>query len=202
MKPGASHTYGKLAQYVVIGVLAVCALWFLVSFAYSLAVPVIQVVPAPQTTTNTSATPASQQPSLDVQQAPAPIRAADPLAKALTASSTIVRIGNTSMRMAVVDTDAAREQGLSGVKGLLSDEGMLFVFQRNFPYAFWMKDMLMPIDMVWLDQTKHVIFIVGGATPNSYPHDFIPPAPALYVLELPAGFSRAHGLQIGDIVSF
>src|SRR3989344_4302445 len=53
------------------------------------------------------------------------------------------------------DEEAERAQGLSGRKSLAENEGMLFVFGgKDVKPAFWMKDMLMPIDIIWINDRK------------------------------------------------
>lgn len=184
MKPAFFGKWGKLAQYTAVGILFVSAAGIVSSLVFSLATPVIVEQSA-------SATPS------------APVTpVVDPLANALSASSTVVLIGSQHVRVAVVDNDATREQGLSGVTGLLPDEGMLFVFQKPSIYAFWMKDMLFSIDMVWLSSDKKIVYIAADATPSSYPRDFVPKDLSLYVLELPAGYAHSHNLQIGEPVGF
>ena len=140
------------------------------------------------------------------------ISAQTPLPAATTpapASST-VRIGGETLRVTVAATEAARNQGLSGRAGLASDEGMLFVFPRDGTYPFWMKDMRFSIDIIWISASDRpsrdgsgggrIVHIAPDVSPATYPEDFVTPTPARYVLEVPAGFTQAHGVDVGDIV--
>lgn len=111
-----------------------------------------------------------------------------------------VTVGGERVSVDIADTEAAREQGLSGRTGLMDDEGMLFVFQTDGEHAFWMKDMLFPIDIVWIDASSTVVYVAKNASPASYPTVFRPDTPARYVLELPAGFSDAHNVVKGSKV--
>ncbi len=77
---------------------------------------------------------------------------------------------------------------------------MLFVFDKPDIYSFWMKDMLFPIDMIWISEDGKVVYIERDARPESYPNSFIPDAPAKYVLEVNAGFSEKNNLKVGDKV--
>lgn len=113
---------------------------------------------------------------------------------------TITVAGNT-VRVGVADTPAARKQGLSGRPGLAPDEGLLFVFEKEGTWGFWMKDMRFSIDIVWVGKDGRVVFTKERATPESYPEAFVPPAPALYVVELPEGYCASHNVHIGSIVS-
>ena len=108
-----------------------------------------------------------------------------------------VKIGNTIYKVDIADTEVEREQGLSGRPSLARDSGMLFVFPEKRPYAFWMKDMQFPIDIVWADVDGKVITIASNVAPDTYPKSFFPSAPARYVVELPAGFAAANGIVEG-----
>ncbi len=123
-----------------------------------------------------------------------------PVATTQNPASSTVQIGGETIRITVAATEAAREQGLSGRTELADDEGMLFVFPRDGNYAFWMKDMLFSIDIIWISPDGRVVHIAPNVSPTTYPEDFVSPTPARYVLEVPAGFADAHGVNVGDIV--
>jgi uncharacterized membrane protein (UPF0127 family) len=108
-----------------------------------------------------------------------------------------ITIGESPVHVEVVDTDALRAQGLSGHAPLAPDEGMLFVFDADGIYPFWMKDMLFSIDILWLDARGKVVHIEKNISPDTYPASFTPDSPARYVLEVPAGFADQHDIQIG-----
>lgn len=111
-----------------------------------------------------------------------------------------VTVGSTTLKAEVVDTDASRAQGLSGRTGLLPGEAMLFVFDRSDAWGFWMKDMRFPIDIIWLNGDGTVVTVADDLSPASYPEVFYPAAPAQFVLEVPAGFARAHKVAQGSKV--
>jgi uncharacterized membrane protein (UPF0127 family) len=52
--------------------------------------------------------------------------------------------------------------------------------------------------MVFADETGSIVTIAANTTPDTYPQTFHPTKPAKYVLELPAGFSSAHGIAVGQ----
>lgn len=113
-------------------------------------------------------------------------------------------IAGIPVRVGVVETPAARQRGLSGRPSLAPDEGLLFVFDSDGTWAFWMKDMRFSIDMVWIDSAGKVVFIKEHATPESYTtsgESFRPDVPARYVLELPDGFCASHNVRVGSTVS-
>ena len=107
-------------------------------------------------------------------------------------------IDGTSVRVAIADTPALRERGLSGYAPLEADEGMLFVFEEDGRHSFWMKDMLFAIDMLWLDAEGRVVHLEKGVSPDTFPTAFTPDAPARYVLEVPAGFCDTHDIRVGS----
>ena len=122
------------------------------------------------------------------------------------ATARTVTIGSSTVQVEVADTDAAREQGLSGRTSLGEGSGMLFVFNSPGMYGFWMKDMNFSIDMLFIDASGSVVTIAADASPAGYhlnpPQVFNPASPVLYVLEVPAGFATSHGVTVGEQVTF
>lgn len=119
----------------------------------------------------------------------------------------ILKIGDNILNIEVADTAETRERGLSGRADLAEGEGLLFVFDTDGYYGFWMKDMNFPIDIAWLDSDKKIIYIEKNISPETYPKVFYAqkdksPILSLYVLELPAGFLVRNNIQIGDSVAF
>jgi len=108
----------------------------------------------------------------------------------------------------VVDTPAARARGLSGRASLPPGEGMLFVFEDTQIHTFWMKDMMFPLDLVWIGEQCNVDSItpdVPPPTPEQADSDlprFHPPQPVRYVLEINGGEAAAANIQVGDPVAF
>jgi len=103
----------------------------------------------------------------------------------------------------VVDSPELRMQGLSGRKSLAEDRGMLFVFDKEGMYAFWMKDMLIALDIIWLDSNKKIIGIIGGLTPCvDKCKPIYSPGNILYALEVNSGFSKRHQLKVGEALEF
>lgn len=104
----------------------------------------------------------------------------------------------------IADTSEKRAQGLMFRQELAKDNGMLFVFSKEGVYSFWMKDTLIPLDIIWLSKEQKIIFIKKDAQPRE-PHlckHINPEKPAKYVLELKAGTAESIGLKIGDKFSF
>jgi len=106
-------------------------------------------------------------------------------------------LDGVSLTLEYATTVLAREKGLGWRTSLPEDYGMLFVFPEDDLQGFWMKDMLVPIDIFWLDAQGHVVFMETDVQPESYPDVFYPNAPARYVLETVSGFAASHGVTIG-----
>jgi hypothetical protein len=106
----------------------------------------------------------------------------------------------TKVSVEIAATPARRQMGLMFRTHLPSNEGMIFVFDQPGPYAFWMKNTLIPLDMLWLDGGGRVVSIATAVPPcktdpcPNYPPD----ANAMYVVEVASGFAKAHGVKVGD----
>lgn len=109
-------------------------------------------------------------------------------------------LGGETLKLEIANTDALREQGLSGRKTMGSTEGMLFDFPQDGYHSFWMKDMLLPVDIIWFDAENRIVDVRERVQPSSYPEIFAPRVPARYVVELPEGFFEKHALKIGNIL--
>jgi uncharacterized membrane protein (UPF0127 family) len=104
----------------------------------------------------------------------------------------------------VATTDETRMRGLQFRNSLSENQGMLFVFDHEDQYAFWMKDTLIPLDIIWLDYSKKVVYIEENAKPCKIAPcpSYRPSANALYVLEVNAGYAQKIGLKKGDALEF
>jgi|SRR5665213_2555327 len=116
--------------------------------------------------------------------------------------TTTVTIDGQKIKAAIADTAALQELGLGNRDGLPEGEGMIFIFTVDKEYAFWMKDMRFSIDIVWISASGVIVYMAQNVSPDTYPEDFVPTAPARDVLELPAGYAHAHNFKIGDAVQF
>ena len=107
---------------------------------------------------------------------------------------------NNCFKVELAVTPEEQEQGLMFRKNLNQDEGMLFVFKEEGEHPFWMKDTLIPLDIIWINQNKKVVFISENTQPCSENNcnSINPDKKAQYVLELKGGRVRDIGLKIGD----
>ena len=97
-------------------------------------------------------------------------------------------LNGVKINLLIADTEAKRVQGLSGHAPLAQNEAMLFVFPNESDWGIWMKDMIFPLDILWLDKDMRVITAEQNVSPATYPNVFRPNTPALYVIEANAGF--------------
>lgn len=95
-------------------------------------------------------------------------------------------------------------QGLMERQSLNKNEGMLFIFKQEGIYPFWMKNTLIPLDIIWISKEKKIVFINKNSQPCGTADCPIinPGVKAKYVLEINAGISEEIGLETGDPATF
>lgn len=101
-------------------------------------------------------------------------------------------------------TDEERQRGLMFREKLLPDQGMLFVFEEEGLYSFWMKNTLIFLDMLWINKDRRIVHIARNVPPckeDPCP-SYSPERSGLYVLELAAGAADRLGLKLFDRLEF
>jgi len=112
-----------------------------------------------------------------------------------------ISLNGREIRAEVAKSAGEFVKGLAGRPCILKDQGMLFTFKRPGRYAFWMKDMKFPIDIIWIDAGKKIVGEEIDVRPDTYPDRFVNKQNnALYVLELKANTARELNLEIGQPV--
>jgi uncharacterized membrane protein (UPF0127 family) len=112
-------------------------------------------------------------------------------------------VGKNLIFIKVARTQEEREQGLSGVKTLAQDEGMLFILPTLQQPTFWMKDMNFPLDFIWIagdkvvDLAKNVPAPLTNAS-NDQIATVAPNQPVDMVLEVNAGWISKQKVKIDD----
>ncbi len=110
-----------------------------------------------------------------------------------------ILLKNETIKVEIADTQYLRERGLSYRTDLCKECGMLFLFKSYKNYAFWMKDMNFPLDIIYLKDNKVVeIFKSVPLTTGDKITQIYPQNEANMVLELNSGWSDSHNLEIGD----
>jgi uncharacterized protein len=101
-----------------------------------------------------------------------------------------------TLRLDIVATEDARQKGLMGVTELPDNYGMLFVFADTVQPAFWMKDTLIPLEVVFMSKSGQIIAISAMEPQSETVH--AAPEPLPYALEVPQGWMAMHGVSVGD----
>jgi uncharacterized membrane protein (UPF0127 family) len=104
----------------------------------------------------------------------------------------------------VVSSGPAKQRGLQFRESLAQNVGMLFVFGEEKKHAFWMKDTLIPLDMIWMNYNHEIVYALSHVPPcTGDPCPVYTPANnALYVLEINAGLIDKIGLKENDRAEF
>src|SRR3989338_2758642 len=111
----------------------------------------------------------------------------------------VVEIGDKTWVAEIADTPAEQEQGLMFRQSMPLNRGMLFVFKDQQPRLFWMKNTLIPLDMIFIDANWRVVKLIQSAehckedTCPTYDSE----RPAKYVLEVNSGQIREKEVKIG-----
>jgi len=120
--------------------------------------------------------------------------------------SAYINTGNDSIHISleIARTPKEREKGLMFREELDRDKGMLFVFDDEAPRSFWMKNTLIPLDMMFIDSEKKIIKIIENAQPcrNDPCRHYSSEIPAMYVLEMNSGFVRKNNIKEEDRIIF
>jgi uncharacterized protein len=109
--------------------------------------------------------------------------------------------GAHSFNIEVATTDQERALGLMFRRSLLADSGMLFTYDHAQPAFMWMKNTIIPLDMIFIDAEARVHRIESNTEPFS-PTPISSDGDVLAVLELNAGKAGEIGLKTGDKVVY
>jgi hypothetical protein len=115
----------------------------------------------------------------------------------------IRRAGKEPLRVRVelAKTPAERSRGLMHRERLADDTGMLFLFDRPAVQSFWMKNTLIPLDMIFIADDLKVVGVVENAEPMTLAPRTVG-IPSRYVLEVVGGFAAPHGIKSRTTVDF
>jgi len=140
--------------------------------------------------------PSSQTPASSVQQAGS--------STALLQPPTVTLPDGAVIKLELAETPEEHQRGLMFRPHLDADRGMLFLFDQVAYPSFWMKDTLIPLDMVFLEPGGKVTDVAASVPPcQSEPcREYSPSKPSSAVLELNAGTAAAHGVRSGVTLHF
>ncbi len=105
------------------------------------------------------------------------------------------------VRVRVARTEEQRRRGLMYVQNLPVDEGMLFVFPEDDILQFWMRNTLIPLDMIFIRADLTVAGVVANAEPLTLANRSVG-KPSRYVLEVNGGMAKKWGVVAGTPVTF
>ena len=115
---------------------------------------------------------------------------------------TISTPNGTTLFVEIADSPDKRAQGLMFRPSMAPDRGMLFQFPEKGDHTFWMKNTLISLDMLWLDESGTVLHLEANVPTCSRKDDGCPryqaPAKSLQVLELNAGMAKKLNLTTGS----
>jgi len=108
------------------------------------------------------------------------------------------------INLLIAKSENDRVKGLSKRKSLPEDQGMLFIFDKKDRYGFWMKDVLFPLDIIYLDDNRVVHIVKNAPSSTQAPNLIIyrPDEPANHVLELNGGQADKLKIEEGTTVKF
>ena len=104
--------------------------------------------------------------------------------------------GAVAVSLEVAGTPAERERGLMYRGALADGHGMLFIFDQDEDHTFWMKNTLIPLDMLFIARAGTVVGVHANATPLSTASISVG-RPSRYVLEVPGGYTARHEIGAG-----
>jgi uncharacterized membrane protein (UPF0127 family) len=108
--------------------------------------------------------------------------------------------GRHAVSVEIARTEPDRAKGLMHRRALAPDAGMLFLFDETAEHPFWMKNTLIPLDMIFIGEDGRIVGIVARAVPGDL--SARSGGPSRYVLEVNGGWAEAHGVAPGDRVRF
>jgi len=107
--------------------------------------------------------------------------------------------GAHRLTVEIADTSPLRSRGLMWRRELLASNGMLFIFPAEVVQSFWMRNTLIPLDMLFIDKRGKVVGVVQWAEPKTLSSRTVG-KPSLYVLEVPGGWASRNGVRAGSTV--
>jgi uncharacterized membrane protein (UPF0127 family) len=106
-----------------------------------------------------------------------------------------------SIDIEIADDDTKREVGMMGRPVMEEHQGMLFIFEEEYNGSFWMRNTILSLDIIFINQQGVIITIHKSTKPFS-DDTYSTTGPAWFVLEVNAGFTDKFGIKEGDVVSW
>jgi len=114
-----------------------------------------------------------------------------------------VEINGYSLEVEVAKSDNEKRRGLSQRDELRNDRGMIFIYEKEGEYSFWMKGVKFSLDFIWLKGDKIVDITKNVQPPRDENYEIYRPSePVDKILEVKAGWCDSHEVKIGQKVKF
>ena len=129
-------------------------------------------------------------------------KSADAVTPSAPAGPRVVLPSGAVYAVEVVRTPEEQAQGLMFRESLPERTGMLFLFRDAAPHQFWMKNTMIPLDIVWLDDSGRVVFVSANTPPcraDPCPN-YGPAVPAPTVLEIAGGMAAKEKATVGSTI--
>jgi uncharacterized protein len=129
---------------------------------------------------------------------------ATPVSSSGTSEPRVTMPSGAVYTLELARTPEEQAQGLMFRESLREKSGMLFLFPESAPHAFWMKNTMIPLDMIWMDEKGKVIFVSADTPPckaDPCPN-YGPSEPARMVLEIAGGMAKKEGITVGSMLKF
>lgn len=118
-----------------------------------------------------------------------------------TTAQPTITIDGVKLQVEIVQDAESRQHGLMNREQLPENQGMLFVFESTRILSFWMRNTFIPLDIAFIDDAGKIVDI-QRMEPLDESKSYISAAPALYALEVNAGWCEKHGIKVGSLVAF
>jgi len=118
-------------------------------------------------------------------------------------TTTVIIAPNLKIEAELAIDDRTRARGLMFRESMPQDAGMLFVFPYVDRHSFWMKNTLIPLDLIWLNERKEIVYVTTAQPCGKDPCDsYVPMQKAKYVLEVNGGYVKRNNVQLGTRLEF
>ena len=115
-----------------------------------------------------------------------------------------VCINDNCFEVEIADTPEKSSKGLMNRENLPEKSGMLFVYDKEAIHSFWVKNTLIPLDIIWVNENKEIIYIEKNAQPCKADPclKYSPDQKSKYVLEINGGLSEKLNINVGQKIEF
>jgi len=119
----------------------------------------------------------------------------------LTVSRANVDTINARFNIEIAESDYETQTGLMYRNSMEDNQGMLFIFPDVAMHSFYMKNTVIPLDIIYIDENLRIVSFQKNAKPFDET-GLSSKVPVKYVFEINAGLSEKLGLEIGDLISY